>query len=62
MLLFCFYSFAICRNLLILQYIVYGHHARMRASIVTNINFLNSYYTLVWIADKPISLNTPVNL
>ncbi|KAH8403080.1 hypothetical protein KR222_004297, partial [Zaprionus bogoriensis] len=53
--------FAVCRNLLILQYIAYGQNARERATIVTNINFLHSYYTLVWIANTPISLNTPAN-
>ncbi|KAH8416814.1 hypothetical protein KR222_005997, partial [Zaprionus bogoriensis] len=53
--------FAVCRNLLILQYIAYGQNARERASIVANINFLNSYYTLVWIANVPISLNMPAN-
>ncbi|KAH8376726.1 hypothetical protein KR093_001073, partial [Drosophila rubida] len=53
--------FAVCRNLLILQYIFCGQPSRKNYSIKTNINFLNSYYTLVWISETPISLNTPAN-
>ncbi|KAH8306666.1 hypothetical protein KR044_006051 [Drosophila immigrans] len=53
--------FAVCRNLLILQYILFGQPSRKSYSIKTNINFLNSYYTLVWISETPISLNTPAN-
>ncbi|KAM8717624.1 hypothetical protein ACLKA7_004338 [Drosophila subpalustris] len=53
--------FAVCRNLLILQYIIYGQAGRNNYSIKTNLNFLNSYYTLVWISETPIPLNTPVN-
>ncbi|XP_030561642.1 nuclear pore complex protein Nup160 homolog [Drosophila novamexicana] len=53
--------FAVCRNLLILQYILYGNVSKSDYTIMTNINFLHSYYTLVWISETPISLNTPVN-
>ncbi|EDW02941.1 nuclear pore complex protein Nup160 homolog [Drosophila grimshawi] len=53
--------FAVCRNLLILQYIIHRSAAAEQYSVVTNINFLNSYYTLVWICETPISLNAPVN-
>ncbi|XP_034098681.1 nuclear pore complex protein Nup160 homolog [Drosophila albomicans] len=53
--------FGVCRNLLILQYILCGQASRKNYSIKTNINFLNSYYTLVWISETPISLNTPAN-
>ncbi|XP_002003887.4 nuclear pore complex protein Nup160 homolog [Drosophila mojavensis] len=53
--------FAVCRNLLILQYILYGSGSKSDYTITTNVNFLNSYYTLVWISETPISLNTPVN-
>ncbi|XP_017855131.1 nuclear pore complex protein Nup160 homolog [Drosophila busckii] len=53
--------FAVCRNLLIMQYIICNQAGLQNYSMVTNMNFLNSYYTLVWVAECPISLNTPVN-
>ncbi|XP_017110346.1 nuclear pore complex protein Nup160 homolog [Drosophila elegans] len=51
--------FSVCRNLLILQYLVYGQKGMDSENVLTNINYLNSYYTLVWIAETPISSSTP---
>ncbi|XP_017059294.1 nuclear pore complex protein Nup160 homolog [Drosophila ficusphila] len=51
--------FSVCRNLLVLQYMVNGPDKMGTANVLTNINYLNSYYTLVWIAEMPISSNTP---
>ncbi|KAH8391371.1 hypothetical protein KR200_004591 [Drosophila serrata] len=51
--------FAVCRNLLILQYLVCKPGEMKTSNIETNINYLNCYRTLVWIADTPISLTAP---
>lgn len=51
--------FSVCRNLLVLQYMVYGQDGMDSDNVLTNISYLNSYYTLVWIAETPISSNTP---
>ncbi|EDW88051.1 nuclear pore complex protein Nup160 homolog [Drosophila yakuba] len=51
--------FSVCRNLLVLQYMAYGQNGMESENILTNINYLNSYYTLVWIAETPISSSTP---
>jgi len=54
--------FSVCRNLLVLQYMVYGQDGMDSDNVLTNISYLNSYYTLVWIAETPISSNTPAGL
>ncbi|KAH8413093.1 hypothetical protein KR009_007873 [Drosophila setifemur] len=51
--------FSVSRNLLVLQYMVYGQDGLTTESMLTNMNYLNSYYTLVWIAETAISSNTP---
>nr|ACM79338.1 nucleoporin 160 kDa [Drosophila melanogaster] len=51
--------FSVCRNLLVLQYMAYGQNEMESENVLTNLNYLNSYYTLVWIAETPISSSTP---
>ncbi|XP_030384092.1 nuclear pore complex protein Nup160 homolog [Scaptodrosophila lebanonensis] len=53
--------FAVCRNLLILQYMLHRQQRKEDAIILSNVNFLKSYYTLVWIAQTPIGLNASGN-
>ncbi|XP_017032815.1 nuclear pore complex protein Nup160 homolog [Drosophila kikkawai] len=50
---------AVCRNLLILQYLVCKPAGMSTSNISTNINYMHCYSTLVWIADTPISLTAP---
>ncbi|KAH8248893.1 hypothetical protein KR032_004033 [Drosophila birchii] len=54
--------FAVCRNLLILQYLACKPAGMETSNISTNINYLKCYSTLVWIADTPISLTAPAGL
>ncbi|KAH8279731.1 hypothetical protein KR054_003325 [Drosophila jambulina] len=51
--------FAVCRNLLMLQYLMCKPSGMETSNISTNINYLNCYSTLVWIADTPVSLTAP---
>ncbi|SPP79478.1 nuclear pore complex protein Nup160 homolog [Drosophila guanche] len=48
--------FSVCRDLLILLYIMTEQHSSF---LVTVNNYMQSYYTLVWMAVTPISSNTP---
>ncbi|KAH8276417.1 hypothetical protein KR018_005700 [Drosophila ironensis] len=51
--------FSVCRNLLVLQYMIMGEAGLETESMVTNMHYLNSYHILVWIAETPISSSTP---
>ncbi|KAH8335889.1 hypothetical protein KR074_001899 [Drosophila pseudoananassae] len=51
--------FSVCRNLLVLQFMVYGGDGMDSECMQTNINYLNCYYTLMWISETAIPSNTP---
>ncbi|EDW76015.1 uncharacterized protein Dwil_GK14894 [Drosophila willistoni] len=51
--------FSVSRNLFILQCISFGEIGSEKESLIRNLNYLNSYFALVWIAETPISLNAP---
>ncbi|XP_017151418.1 nuclear pore complex protein Nup160 homolog isoform X1 [Drosophila miranda] len=52
--------FSVCRNLLIVLYILEQEHCKTDQSFLTTTeNYMRSYYTLVWMAVTPISSNTP---